>query len=714
MKRSLLLIVLTSLVFILTACPSPTAPSVSNPPSDEVIIPESTKVADEATTEALSDYNLETGFLRFSKSTPLLESLTVNDVIVSEPNSIAKEGYLRKVTAISREGSAFLLETTQASLDQAVAQGSLSVEREITPSDIVSSEVFLEGVSIQLHDMAELGTQGLETQGFGFDIDFSQVLVDADGNNSTTNDQLALNGSFAFTPKLLFDVDIKFLFKLQKLKLGMGFEEEVKLDLSGFAGGVLQKEIAVAQFYTAPITFFIGPVPVVLTPKIDINIGVNGQIGAEISMGIEQSLDVTIGAEWKRGKGWNSISGVESNGDYFVDAFALSMVARAYAGVEASILLYGVAGPFLYGRAFAEIDVAIPRDPLWKLSAGLEAGVGFEVEILSFTLVNFEKALIDYKVPLGESDNSSPTIDITAPSGTTFDMNKLVDFEAEASDPEDGECFFNSNCSITWSSSKDGTLGSGLFTSHGFATGGVRTITATVTDSKGKSSSDSITVTVVNTPPTVFISEPTNQPLANDYPYLFSGGAIDANEGGVNGSGTLACTNPDSYTWSVKGSDQIVGSNKGCQVRIRFKNPNSSRDVTLTATDPQGASATKTISVAVGATLENPAPEIQSAEVRFKVNNEQVVAGGLHTGGSVLNLSASATDPNDGPITYSWSAKFDDQAFQTIGTGANLEFDPRDLPSSGGELTINLSLSNDDSTIDGVYNLTFRWFLPEG
>jgi len=712
MKKVILLKLIIGLMLILTACPSPPEPSGQNP--SEVIIPLTTKVADDATKNALTDFNLESGLIRFAESTALLESLELNDVIVSEPNGVANEGYLRKVTGISREGRTVLLETTQASLDQAVAQGSLNVERDILPSDIVSSKALLEGVSIKLREPTDLDTQGLETQGFGFNIDFNQVLVDADGNNSTKDDQLSLNGSFAFSPKLLFDVDIKFLFKLQKLKLGIGFEEEVNLALTGFAGGSLQKEIAVAQFYTAPITFFIGPVPVVLTPKIDIKIGVDGQIGTEISMGIEQSLDVTIGAEWKRGSGWNSISGVESNGDYFVDAFALSMVARAYASAEASILLYGIAGPFLYGRAYAKIDVAIPRDPLWELSAGLEAGVGFEVEILSFTLVSFEKPVLNYEIPLGQAENSRPSISITAPSGTIFDINKLVDFEAEARDPEDGECFFNSNCNITWSSSKDGTFGSGLFTSHGFPTGGVRTITATVTDSKGKSSSDSVTVSVVNSPPSVFISEPTNQPLWNDSIYLLVGGAIDANEQGVNGSGTLPCTNPESYVWSVEGGDQILGGNKGCQLRVRFKNPNSNRNVTLTATDPQGASSSKTISIAVGETPDNPAPEIQTAEVRFKANNEQVVANGFHTGGSVLTLSASATDLDGDPITYSWSASFNGEAVQTIGSSANLDFDPRGLPNAGGDLTIVLSISDGTTTMDSVYTITFRWFLPEG
>ncbi|MCA9836312.1 MAG: hypothetical protein KC422_05335 [Trueperaceae bacterium] len=716
MKKIVFLLSLFGLTILLTACPNPSVPTGNE--SEEVIIPETTKVMNEETRQLLSDYNPDTGYLRFAQSTPQLESLNSGDIIASEPGSVAPEGYLRRIKTLRQEGGALILETEQASLDQAVAQGSLSVERALKPEDIVATKALLKGVSIQLIEAEpskNLSGQALETQALNFKVDFNQVLLDADGNNNTTADQLKLNGSFAFSPKVIFDIDIKFLFRLQKLKLGMGFTEEVNLELSGFAGGTLTKEIAVAQFYTAPLTFFIGPVPIVLTPKVDINIGVDGQIGAEISVGLDQSLDVTIGAEWRRGQGWQNISGVDSNADYYVDAFALSMVARAYAGAEASILLYGLAGPYLYGRAFAEIDVGVPRDPLWILSAGLEAGVGFEVEILSFTLVDWHKDVLNVKKEIGRAANGKPSIEITAPSGNSFDMNKLIDFEAEASDPEDGNCFLNDKCTVSWSSSQDGNLGTGDFISHSFATGGVRTITATVTDSKGQSSSDSMTVTVVNTPPTVFISPPSNQPLLNNVTYLLQGGATDANEGdGLSGPGTLVCNNPGSYAWTVQGSDEIIGSSTGCQVKVRFHNANSSRDVTLSATDPQGASSSKTISISIGAAPANPAPEIQDAKVLLKGSNQEVHAGEFHTLGSLLVLSASATDPEGDPISYSWSASFNGNPFQDIGTGASLEFDPRDIPDTGGELTISLSISDGTTTIPGVYSLTFKWFLPVG
>ena len=89
--------------------------------------------------------------------------------------------------------------------------------------------------------------------------------------------------------------------------------------------------------------------------------------------------------------------------------------------------------------------------------------------------------------------NYAPTVDITAPAtNSTYNEGDTVTFTATASDTEDG----NLNTSIQWSSSKDGTLGSGDSVTTSSLTVGVHTITATVTDSGGKTGSETIKVSV--------------------------------------------------------------------------------------------------------------------------------------------------------------------------------------------------------------------------
>jgi hypothetical protein len=90
--------------------------------------------------------------------------------------------------------------------------------------------------------------------------------------------------------------------------------------------------------------------------------------------------------------------------------------------------------------------------------------------------------------------NTAPQVAISAPAdGATFTAGTTISFAGSATDSEDG----NLSASLSWSSSRDGTIGSGgSFTST--LSVGSHTITAAVTDSGGLPGSAAITVTVTD------------------------------------------------------------------------------------------------------------------------------------------------------------------------------------------------------------------------
>lgn len=88
--------------------------------------------------------------------------------------------------------------------------------------------------------------------------------------------------------------------------------------------------------------------------------------------------------------------------------------------------------------------------------------------------------------------NAAPSVSIDSPSNSaTFNLGDTVNFTGSASDAEDGPL----SSSIIWTSSIDGSLGTGASVSFALSAG-THTITASVTDSGGKTATDSITVTV--------------------------------------------------------------------------------------------------------------------------------------------------------------------------------------------------------------------------
>lgn len=139
------------LVIALAAC------TQQPPVGREAIIPDTTKVADPATRAALTAFDLDTGEMRFSTTTPLLASLQLDDVIVAEPSEAAPYGYLRKVKSKVTQGSEVVLQTTQANLTDAIHQGWLDASDDLEADDLVSATSFVEGVTVGLRTAGEPG-----------------------------------------------------------------------------------------------------------------------------------------------------------------------------------------------------------------------------------------------------------------------------------------------------------------------------------------------------------------------------------------------------------------------------------------------------------------------------------------------------------------------------------------------------------------------------
>jgi Big-like domain-containing protein len=100
----------------------------------------------------------------------------------------------------------------------------------------------------------------------------------------------------------------------------------------------------------------------------------------------------------------------------------------------------------------------------------------------------------------GGPGNTPPVVTITAPAnGSSFPVGTSISFSGTATDAEDG----NISASLTWTSSINGTIGSGASFSTSALSAGTHTITASVTDSGGAPGSAQITLNVTSGQTTV-------------------------------------------------------------------------------------------------------------------------------------------------------------------------------------------------------------------
>ena len=124
---------------------------------------------------------------------------------------------------------------------------------------------------------------------------------------------------------------------------------------------------------------------------------------------------------------------------------------------------------------------------------------------------------------------------ITAPAnGTSVVEGTAVTFTGTASDTQDG----NLTTALTWTSNRDGALGTGGSLSRMLSVG-THTITAAVTDSGGLTGSATRTVTVTsatpsNTAPVVSITAPADgTSVVEGTPVTFTGTASDTQDGNL-------------------------------------------------------------------------------------------------------------------------------------------------------------------------------------
>jgi hypothetical protein len=268
--------------------------------------------------------------------------------------------------------------------------------------------------------------------------------------------------------------------------------------------------------------------------------------------------------------------------------------------------------------------------------------------------------------------NVPPTPSITYPEDRSeYDVDDFIVFNGMATDPEDGNL---SGASLTWTSSKDGVIGSGTSFTSNTISEGTHVITLTATDSEGAARSDSIVITIGNSFPIANITNPEDESEyeVNDS-IVFNGTGNDSEDGTLTGNALVWTSSKDGtigYGTSFTNSSLSEGSHI----------------VTLTVTDLDGASHSVSINIVVGNTP--PAANINSPPdwSSFGV-------------GSAISFVGIGVDIQDGTLTGNalvWNSSIDGM----IGTGTS--FTTRNLSAGTHIVTLTVTDSDGATNFDTI------------
>ena len=372
-----------------------------------------TVVLSPAALQQLSNQNGTTYY--FNASASEIGNLKVGSIIAGSTGN----GFLRKVTAINLVNGQYVVETTDTTLEEAIQNANIAINRDLTTSDINPSKspMLKKGVSVNKGSVSG---------------EFNVNLVDV-----TIVPGVIANGSLSFKTTIECNIQIDW-FQLKKLEFIKTDQETANIALSSTVGTSLDKEVEVAKIYLNPIP--IGPV--VLVPEISVVVGGKAQIGLVASTGITQQATLTAGVRYNNGV-WTPVSNFSNDFTYTPPTLSAGGEIELYAGPKLSLKVYDVVGPYVDCNGFLRLNVQLaPPNTLWSLSGGIQADAGVEMTIFSLVKLGYSidfpelsKVIVSGGNPPVLTDNGmSPA---TGAFGSTFTYN-LKYADADNNAPKSG------------------------------------------------------------------------------------------------------------------------------------------------------------------------------------------------------------------------------------------------------------------------------------
>jgi hypothetical protein len=615
--------------------------------------------------------------------------LAMGSVIAAGVTEATPAGLL--VTVASIDG--LTVEATEATLLDALEQGDGVVEQTFTQKDVASVEL-APGVSAigtgVAHRTGSSSSVG-EALAFNYNLENVEIAdgVFADGSISF---DIGCGAYAGLTWETAFGVPI--------YPNGAYFEAKCGASQSGSVAVRATESVdvndstEVAAIDLDPITFFIGPVPIVLLPSVVVSVSANGRVIADMSFGAAEYFSATVGINYSDG-----FHAIKDFGSDFTSNVSVTGRMSADAGITVgeSLMLYGIAGPTMSETLYLNLKGAAPGEsPIWCIRGGLRAEASLSLDLGIENLVWGPEELFDTSKELACAENTAPKLTIISPSdGDTIYPNAGVfppEFTAYADDPEDG------SLTVHWTSNKDGDLGTGKLVDPPLSLGS-HVITATVTDANGVEVSKSISIEVKESVPEVsFQLKDANgvwQPMTS-----LSGAQGDVVYFRVVSKHDVALVDESCFdvSWT---SSLLVSPVSQCDYRVTLSKKGSFT-VTSTVTDKQGKSGSASFAVTVAAPPAVIAPQM-SAIIATKTApspSKTLFDGADIDPGSTVSLKVEYLNEPAAKVTvrYEWWVKSATGNWTLISgtdgipsTGSYREWI---APASGGSFTFKANMIN--------------------
>jgi|HubBroStandDraft_4_1064222.scaffolds.fasta_scaffold06127_2 hypothetical protein len=455
------------------------AATLTAPVTPTVQVASNTVVLTSSTMDALgSDQG---GTLTWPAPAPSqVASLSVGQVIVGGGAPAAPDGLLRSVQSISQPSSGtFVIGTTQAALSDALVDGSLAQ----------SSNPLASGGSVTA--MAP----GVRVSGVSPAVSFSTtVTLSVDLSEQLGSAKISAEGSVAIVPTVSVDIGLQQGFA--GIPNGADLSASGKVTATGTLttqlsanASLAATEITIGEIDGRAEDIQVGPVPVIVVPKVVISLDLSGQVAVGVS------ATVTVGAAmtWSTSDAGTLHTQNLSTPLKLTAAAVPGVVVNGSASigikVQAEVEIYDVTGPEIDATLALATNVNFnppSGTPFLSIGPQVQLQAGWCIDIFSFEGC-LQATLATLSFPVFTIKNPPPAFMTTSPVNAFVTPGQTLTFSAARSD--------GAVHAITWSLAggvrSDQISSSGAFTP---ALPGGRSLTVVAKDSTGLVGKATVTV----------------------------------------------------------------------------------------------------------------------------------------------------------------------------------------------------------------------------
>lgn len=381
-----------------------------------VSISENVKLLTDESWQLLSEVSPDGMTFTFVGCSNELDVLSPGDIIVSSIGETTPDGLLREITNIISSDCVTTIETEQATLEDAIVmariQGTWTLPPNTESINVVATAPIEAASLLETTDTdltiksvdgiwvpAEEATTVVASsacEGFHFYIDHTLY---EDGPA-----KVKAKGSLCFDLGIDIDWEIEDS-EWQMFHLSVIEQETAELEIqANLEIPIVSGKITIPGPPLPWIVLWVGFLPVVIVPELELAVGVDGSVTAGLKSSITLQTTTEVGVHYSK-PNWSPIADYSPSFSWNEPEVDVGASVKGYAGPQLAFELYGIVGPWVQARGYLELETSLFDCPWWELSAGGELVAGCRAEVLGITLAEYEfPTTIGFAFPLAQAE----------------------------------------------------------------------------------------------------------------------------------------------------------------------------------------------------------------------------------------------------------------------------------------------------------------------